>query len=270
MNIQELVDAVKEKTKMKYYKIATEKSSDLSIFDSKFGGVPYWDFKLDYPKSEDGENMVLIAQINFEKEKFNDERLPDKGILQFFIAINDDVYGMNFDKQNNQNNWRVVYHERINPDAKESDIKEKGIKEIKELSEYILPFEDTYKITFKEEEGGITFMDDSFNKVVLDVLKEKFNIEPTDGLHNYLKELDEDYYDKFPGWGHQLLGYPSFTQYDPRENKKEYQKYDLLLMQIDSEGDIMWGDSGVANFFINEKDLLNRDFSDILYNWDCY
>ena len=26
---------------------------------------------------------------------------------------------------------------------------------------------------------------------------------------------------------------------------------------------------GVGNFFINREDLLRRDFSRILYNWDC-
>lgn len=69
-------------------------------------------------------------------------------------------------------------------------------------------------------------------------------------------------------WGHKLLGYPSFTQSDPRYDT--YAKYDTLLLQIDSDGDdIMWGDCGVANFFINKEDLKNKDFSKILYNWDC-
>lgn len=33
--------------------------------------------------------------------------------------------------------------------------------------------------------------------------------------------------------------------------------------------DIMWGDCGVANFFIHPDDLKNKDFSKVLYNWDC-
>ncbi|MDE5859478.1 MAG: DUF1963 domain-containing protein, partial [Oscillospiraceae bacterium] len=32
---------------------------------------------------------------------------------------------------------------------------------------------------------------------------------------------------------------------------------------------IMWGDMGVANFFISENDLKNLDFSKVAYNWDC-
>ena len=31
----------------------------------------------------------------------------------------------------------------------------------------------------------------------------------------------------------------------------------------------MWGDSGVANFFINKEDMKNKKFDNILYNWDC-
>ncbi|WP_323176133.1 DUF1963 domain-containing protein [Pantoea ananatis] len=31
----------------------------------------------------------------------------------------------------------------------------------------------------------------------------------------------------------------------------------------------MWGMSGVGNFFINKQDLINRDFSNVIFNWDC-
>ena len=32
---------------------------------------------------------------------------------------------------------------------------------------------------------------------------------------------------------------------------------------------VMWGDSGIANFFINREKLRRCDFSDVIYNWDC-
>ncbi|MDN5490601.1 MAG: DUF1963 domain-containing protein, partial [Acinetobacter sp.] len=39
----------------------------------------------------------------------------------------------------------------------------------------------------------------------------------------------------------------------------------------EAEGiEIMWGDSGVGNFFIHPDDLEKRDFSKVVYNWDCY
>ena len=32
---------------------------------------------------------------------------------------------------------------------------------------------------------------------------------------------------------------------------------------------ILWGDCGVANFFIPRANLERLDFSQVLYNWDC-
>ena len=69
--------------------------------------------------------------------------------------------------------------------------------------------------------------------------------------------------------GHKIGGYPSFCQDDPRYDLEE--KYELLF-QLDSDSDLelRWGDMGVANFFITTKDLETRDFSRVMYNWDCY
>ena len=73
---------------------------------------------------------------------------------------------------------------------------------------------------------------------------------------------------------HQLDGYPYFTQSDPRGEKPEYDRMDTLLFQLDSDGRgredlVLWGDCGVGGFFINREDLCRRDFSKVLYNWDC-
>ncbi|WP_368500184.1 DUF1963 domain-containing protein [Kingella sp. (in: b-proteobacteria)] len=48
-----------------------------------------------------------------------------------------------------------------------------------------------------------------------------------------------------------------------------------MLLQLDSDaGDdgidkVLWGDAGVANFFITPEDLQLRDFSHVLFTWDC-
>ena len=34
--------------------------------------------------------------------------------------------------------------------------------------------------------------------------------------------------------------------------------------------EMLWGDVGVCNFFIHPHDLAKRDFSKVLYNWDCH
>lgn len=68
------------------------------------------------------------------------------------------------------------------------------------------------------------------------------------------------------------LSKSSLTQEDPRD---EYSPCDFLLLQLDSEfgegeDKIMWGDAGICNFFINREKLKNLDFSEVMYNWDCY
>jgi len=78
------------------------------------------------------------------------------------------------------------------------------------------------------------------------------------------KELDVN-----NSW-HKMLGYAFFTQEDPRY-MEQYKNYDTLLLQLDSESDIlMWGDTGICNFFIPQNSLLEKDFSNVLYSWDCY
>ena len=47
-----------------------------------------------------------------------------------------------------------------------------------------------------------------------------------------------------------------------------------LLFQLDSESGneegvkIMIGNKGIINFFIDDDDLKNLDFDDVLYHWD--
>ena len=71
-----------------------------------------------------------------------------------------------------------------------------------------------------------------------------------------------------------LMGYPFFTQTDPRYHYAAKQE-DVLLFQLDSAGhgndvDILWGDSGVGAFFINAEDLVGGHFERSWFNWDCY
>ena len=80
------------------------------------------------------------------------------------------------------------------------------------------------------------------------------------------KEIGEKLFEA----GHKIGGYPNFTQSDVRDLKAGY---NILLLQIDSEGtdehEIIWGDFGIANFFIREKDLKELNFDEVIYNWDC-
>jgi uncharacterized protein YwqG len=81
---------------------------------------------------------------------------------------------------------------------------------------------------------------------------------------------DEDVYEELfeeTLWTSQVGGYAVFTQEDPRAVDSPL----VLLLQLgsDDEAEMMWGDSGIANFFIDPDDLAKADFSRVLYNWDC-
>ena len=96
--------------------------------------------------------------------------------------------------------------------------------------------------------------------------------QPGPVFDNLREEVEGYLYDQLWSTGTHLLGWPHFTQADPRE---EDSPYDTLLFQMDSDWEedetyVMWGDAGVCNFFINGEDLEKRDFSRVLYNWDCY
>lgn len=57
--------------------------------------------------------------------------------------------------------------------------------------------------------------------------------------------------------------------YEISKSQRSKKKTKILLFQLDTVEDIMWGDSGVANFFISRDALKNKDFSKVYYNWDC-
>ncbi len=60
------------------------------ITDSKFGGIPYWNLAMEYPRAKDGSLLMLLAQINLDElnreGKNPGGKLPKCGMLQFFIA----------------------------------------------------------------------------------------------------------------------------------------------------------------------------------------
>ena len=233
------------------------------VCSSKFGGLPYWTRGEEYPKAQDGANLYLLAQINFDQVP-NLADYPNRGLLQIFIKA-DDTYGCSFDSE--QKDWRIVWREVFSPSLamSEADLRAMGVKSASDEKgeDEFLPFDKEYSLLFKKE---ITFVHpncDDFD----DVLK---NASQVLGFPVYDKSpyelFDEDSFSAFfdDNSKHQIGGYPDFTQNDVRREG------DILLFQMDSGDEIGWGDMGIANFFINPEDLINRDFSNVLYNWDCY
>lgn len=238
-----------EQSVQPYIHVTLEKSEAISRTDSKVFGVPYFSENMPFPTNEEGQPLKLLAQLNFEQMPpyLN---FPTTGILQFFIDPYDDLYGMDFDDGTNQTGFRVIYHETIEPMLPEEDLPTYDVEEL------ILPGTTEAKMTFTPKTQPISLVDFRAPALVGDVL------EDYDSWNDYI----EAYYAQPL---HQIGGYSYFTQTDPREY--DYQAYTTMLLQIDSQMDIdlIWGDVGIANFFITPDDLRRRDFSRVLYNWDC-
>lgn len=272
--VKEIIDEIKKRTTKTAYSLSIQKDYKPSIFDSKFGGVPYWDLQKTYPSDSQGNKLMLLAQFNFEQVE-SGSSLPQQGILQFFIAT-DDLFGLNFDDPTFQDTFRVVYHENIDTTLTREQILALNPPISTNLeNDYTPIFKEAFvKITKKETFMG--YEDYRFDSLFGQIASEKYHIDTKNkSFYSLTSDMDcEDFMKEMNHEKHWLLGYPYFTQADPRDADVAYEYYDTLLFQIDSdyidhEDYVLWGDCGVANFFINHKDLENRDFSKILYNWDC-
>lgn len=237
-----------------YIEIKARKSNNLSLWQSKFLGSPYLPKGQNYPKNSKGDFLYLLAQINFEEMPIL-APYPEKGILQFWITA-DDAYGADFDNPTKQDNFKVTYYPEIQKEDLVSDFSFLPNPDF-------FPFEDSTaecKLKFGKKEMPVGVFDYRF-ETVFGYIEKMFG-------DDYKDDFYDAYMDRFDSTGHHMGGYPYFTQTDPRvksDNK------DSLLLQIDTdvENNIMWGDCGVANFFISEEDLKKKDFTNILYHWDC-
>ena len=241
---------------------------ETSLTDSKFGGLPYLPYNTDIPKDKNGEHLHILAQINISQLPSNSFPVSE-GILQFWIA-NDDALGLDFENPLSQTGSRVIYYDKIENHLSENELYEK-YPFLFEKPEHF-PVEYTFKLSFDLSKEIISACDYSFSEKFKNAWNKIFTSYKINNVYDLPEYILDNIYYKSNGFGHKLLGYPGFTQEDPR-SYGNYNDY-ILLFQIDSLGTkkhhIMWGDSGICNFFIKEEDLKNLNFSKVLYNWDCY
>lgn len=273
--IRETMAEVKKRTQKTAYQIHIEHGKEPGILDSKFGGAPYWDLSKEYPTDSDGDMLALLAQINFDQLDTDGTELPDKGMLQFFIKP-DDVFGLDFDEPDLQDRFRVVYHETVDAAVTKEQIL--ALCPPVSVDTEDMPVYGEYAIAFEKREISMSDSDYRYDALFEQCAKEKYGAQ-VEYAGTLYAEAGEDTYeavtsDEFQTVGHWLLGYPFFTQSDVRGDSDALADYDTLLFQMDSDsGDqeeyVLWGDCGVANFFIHSEDLKKRDFHRVLYNWDC-
>lgn len=275
-DIKPIIKELKVRTKKEAFsiKICNDRVPDLR--DSKLGGIPYWDIEKEYPVDSQGKKLMLLAQINLEQYDFG-QRLPGKGMLQFFTGL-DDVFGMDFDEQDKPDTFRVIYHETINDTITKEAVMSLGVPtNLEEILEEYTPVTKEYALEFTKKEVYLGECDYRFEPLFREIAKEiGIDLQEEENLYNLMDdEVYEQMIEELSNTGHWLLGYPFFTQTDPRQYNEKYSYYDTVLFQLDSDYDkengdlVLWGDCGVGNFFINSEDLKNRKFDKILYNWDC-
>ena len=290
-DVKRILGRFRKNTQKEVIRIKTKISNGpLPLTASKFGGKPYIKDFSEYPRAEaasypNGEKMMLtlLAQINFSDLPKNSV-FPKEGLLQFFILNAEDT-----------SEYRVIYHKDITAPQMR-------------LPQYIPTSLMPYKKVVGEKEGrkitaedvfwsgrgfpvyGEMALEFSFGTDKVNITENTFEEEfrkAAEELGIWLpEEFDTSYNfssqkgnslilcDECYDGGHKLLGHPSFTQADYREEEA-----DVLLFQIDSawspsgETDnhnfIIIGDAGILRFMIPKKDLQNMDFSNVIYDWDC-
>lgn len=210
-----------------------------------------------------GHKVIYYETIEEYLSKEELQELFSKEFLENDDFLEDDEYSQN---------------KNINKDKEEDK---------QEVNNYNFPFEfspfgvrvdvQDLPLVFTKNVDSLGF----YNNIVENLFVKNWNklcpenIITTD---NYYSKLEEDVlnnmFDYSCNFGHKILGHAEFTQDDPRIYIEDGDKYKLLF-QMDSDYhcdnyyEILWGDSGIANFFITEEDLKNKNFSNVLFSWDC-
>ena len=280
--VDELAQLIKQTSQTSLYKLRICEERTPTLTSTKLGGLPYWPRDLAYPTQKRGLKLMLLAQLNLN-DFAGCDRLPQGGLLQFFVDSDDDCSGMDFDDGTNQDGFRVIWHKTIDQSVTADDVRALEIPTSFDSWDDCLgnPLRGEYALEVSKDTGWINPASDGFDEAFLNCCKQLLGdqyVAGRDDWYDCLARPDSDrIFDLFnlEGPQHQVFGYPFFTQTDPRSYQENLRDLDTLLLQIDSDGTkegdrVLWGDVGIGNFFINGEALKRGDFSRVLFNWDCY
>ncbi|UZW59225.1 YwqG family protein [Lysobacter enzymogenes] len=257
-----------ERSRRAVARIALEPMAADELKASKVGGRAYWAAGREYPRDPQGRPMSLLAQIDLAAAP-KMPGYPERGLLQFFIS-GDDYYGAALDAADRGDRMRALAQQKGFRVAYWADASAPALAPPAGAASDRLPFDPAKprRMTFSADYESIGNSDVEANEVL--------GGDPAELAERYLREhpqakdspeeLTDQVADYLDRGGHKLGGHPQFTQSDPRESGDRR----VLLFQLDSDDEMMWGDSGIANFFIDPDDLARADFSRVSYHWDCY
>jgi uncharacterized protein YwqG len=245
-------------TKRTFVEIKATPSAGLNLRQSSFGHYTFLPKGFPYPEDSQGNFMYPLAQINFSEVPAM-PFLPRSGYLQFYISASEDfLYGADFRYPMIQRDFRILFFE-------ESDVDD-PLTDFSFLAEVITgkwtPIDMSHSLSFSISDGYMGPEEISFEKSF------DFKAALMEKYPALMDDLEDELLETFAAYGHRMGGYAHFTQTDPRIHDTELAPF-LLLLQMDGDDNIMWGDGGVGNFFIHPDALAKKDFSRVLYNWDC-
>lgn len=267
--ISTVLDKVAENYKLNSVKlipIGFGTGDELGTF---FYGVPRF-IAGEIPTDSSGKQLRFMAQINCSELESLQE-YPHKGLLQFWVQ--GDEYRIFLDIKDPKA-YQVIYID--NPTTNNIDNVEldDSLYSTKDAGDFPFIADKNYNLTdnllFKLE-PEVMIPNRSDIHVLLNIINTEYTnlTGETPSKEEISAVMDTVFNDprfKSP-FGDRIGGYPSFTQDGPGEGNY---KDRMLLLQLDSNKFVSWGDSGIANFFINSKDLENCNFNDISFYWDCY
>ncbi|MBL1704065.1 DUF1963 domain-containing protein, partial [Klebsiella pneumoniae] len=159
------------------------------------GGYLYLTTDQAHPKGSNGQPMMLLAQLNFA-EMPHIEYMPQKGILQFFVSADDDLFGADFDHLTTQKDFRIIYHSTVTEDLNKV-ITDFSYLNTLELEDFIIP--EAAKLKFELGHQPVTSRDYRFEKIFNDNIDWE---EIVDKENN--TELGELYDDLCEDQGHKI------------------------------------------------------------------
>lgn len=241
-------------------RLKVEEQAPTEVWQSSLGKVSYWPVGKNWPTDENDRPLFGLLQLNLA-ELPPLKGLPDFGILQFFVTDNA-FWGANPLQPQQQQNFRIVYHEDADPAQTEL---------LTDLS-FLPVFEDlplaaeTYRtISATVDSMPMPPEDHRFESLFGDIFAE-LGQEQWNVLNAYRKAIGTV--------GHRLGGYAGFAQEDPRQENTPWE----LLLQLDTDPAIglMWGDYGVAHWFYKSASIATRSldaptsgiFENIWYGWE--
>lgn len=209
-----------------------------------------------WPVDAEGRRLEFVAQLDFR-------RLPrlagfsDAGVLRFFVG-RDELFGANWDVPE-KNGCRILWHPGpISAGRLESP----------------LPLQPDEVSPFQSEtsraEGVALAATETYDLPDADSCHVDARLTELEGRYG-ASELQDRIFELSLERenGHCVGGYPMFTQPDFRR-PGYYDDYDVLLLGLTSDEAIMWGDVGEAMFLMRQADLDRRDFSRVVFYWDCH